>query len=87
MSKETLTPDDVIQAIQETSSYQDIHLDGHLGSEIGNKLVKLGFKNAPSNSICKVATFEVNLQKDNKRVNIIESNFMGQFTKVQIYVD
>lgn len=87
MAETTLSPNDIVDQVEQATKYTDIHLDGHSGKDVAALLFKKGYKTAKSHSFCKVATYEKNLQKDNKRINIIESCFMGNFTKVEVYVD
>lgn len=75
-----------VASILAATKFENFDFDGHLGKEVDKLLRKEGFKTHKSSSYCKKASFESWLQKDGVRVEIIESNFMGDFTQIKAYV-
>lgn len=60
----------------------DLHFDFHCGDKIAKALIKLGFRIYQSGYRCTVASYEVNLQKNDLRLNIVDSALIGPFTQV-----
>lgn len=82
-AKKIFSIDDAITEIESTgSSYQQF--DGFHGEKIATALREKGYTYSKGHSQCSVANFEENLQKDGKRVGIIQSNFLGSFTDVRV---
>jgi hypothetical protein len=69
--------EEISQKIINTSSDIDISLDGHFGKKIDDLLAKAGFKIGKAYSVCKVSSFQELRELNGKRIEIINSNFMG----------
>lgn len=76
-----------VTSILKTTKSDSFDFDGHLGKAIDKKLREEGFKSYQSGSYCTKASFESNIKKEGKRVEIIEANFMGKFTQIKVYVN
>ncbi len=76
-----------VTSILEMTKSDSFDFDGHLGRAIDKKLREEGFRSYQSGSCCKKASFESNIEKEGKRVEIIDGNFMGKFTLIQVHVN
>jgi hypothetical protein len=81
------TSEDIAKQIIDASSYLNLCIDGHSGKDIDFLLAAAGFKIGKAYSICKVASFQEMRELNGKRVEIIDSNFMGIFTQIKVYTN
>jgi hypothetical protein len=77
--------EEIAQKILDKQSVPTI-LDGHHGQAIERALRQHGAKEAKSHSSCKVASFESHLKlPDGRTVHLVNSNFMGSFTDIEVW--
>lgn len=82
-----ISSEDIAKQIINASSDLNLCLNGHSGKKIDDLLAKAGFKIGKAYSICKVASFQELRELNGKRVEIIDSNFMGVFTQIKVYTN
>ena len=74
---------DLVLRIKGGEKFHD-NSDGWNGQRLSTLLTQSGFKPYSTGSRCKVASFEVDLEKNGTRVSIVESDFFGKFTLVKV---
>lgn len=70
--------------VKSDSSYSNDIIQGHHARDLFTALIKLGAKPAKASSKCSVASQELHLRVNDKHINIVEANFMVQFTDVTV---
>lgn len=82
MSKEAKK---IARAILADKKFDD-NIEGHYGREIIDLLRKGGAKDTKAHDACSKATYEQRVKlKDGRKVNVINSYFMGAFTQIDCY--
>jgi hypothetical protein len=73
------------EIVEWAKSPTNLSRDGYWGRQIADELRSNGWRMVNGNrDYCSKASFEVNLQKEGREVNIVEASFLGSFTQVHV---
>ena len=81
-----MTIEEILHNLEEPNRQAfSTNLDGYHGQLIVQKARELGFRDRESHSECQVASYERHLGKAGWCLDVIQSNFLGSFTDVNLY--
>ena len=84
-NKETINLSSIYQQITGASSYLCLSLDGHHGEALDSLLQEAGFIAESTSPNSKAASFQRYRVLADKRIEIIDSSFIGDFTQIRVY--
>lgn len=86
MSEKVFTKSQILERLNARASI-DVQVEQGVSfaRDLADDLLRDGWKTYDTFSYCKKALFEAHLEKEGRRVEIISSHFMGEFTLIRSF--